>query len=71
MTCPDGSVGTSCPEGTGASEENFATDIAATQTCDPSVSECLPTDILVNSDGTVICDPTIGEDCTPFLTTEQ
>ena len=71
MTCPDGSVGTSCPEETGASEENFATDIAATQTCDPSVSECLPTDILVNSDGTVICDPTIGEDCTPFLTTEQ
>jgi hypothetical protein len=71
MTCPDGSVGTSCPEETGASEENFATDNAATQTCDPSVSGCLPTDILVNSDGTVICDPTIGEDCTPFLTTEQ
>ena len=35
--------------------------------CDPSNTSCLPTDILVDADGNVICDPHV-EDCSQYLT---
>ena len=38
--------------------------------CDPSITSCSPTDILVDADGNVICDPHL-EDCSQYLTTQE
>src|SRR6187402_2554619 len=38
--------------------------------CDPSITSCTPTDVLVDADGNVICNPH-EEDCSSYLTAPE
>lgn len=57
----------SSPDGGGSEEAMTTSDTSPTPGCHPSTEACSVTDILLNDDNSVLCDPAMGSDCSQFL----
>src|SRR5215510_8039865 len=44
-----------------------STGDVASSGCHPSTEACTPSDLLLNDDDTVLCDPSLGDDCSQYL----